>query len=92
MQKTAVNLDHLSTVAEVIAFSVCAQGDYRGSAITKLLEGHAGGAEYLSWYDELISFIICFAQYHRFCCNVKSFSLLLPRIFILIDAIDNRFE
>ena len=42
MQNTAVNFDHLPTVEEVIAFSVCAQGDHRGGTITKLLEGHAG--------------------------------------------------
>ena len=47
MQKTAVNFDHLSMVSEVIAFSVCAQGDYRDSAITKLSEGHAGGADWV---------------------------------------------
>lgn len=33
MQETAENFDHLSTVAEVIAFSVCAQEDYCGGAI-----------------------------------------------------------
>ena len=33
MQKTAVNFDHLSMVAEVIVFNGCAQGGYHGGVI-----------------------------------------------------------